>query len=109
MGVFVPVVLVLFLVTMSFGAAGLCVSSLAREPTLAAVGSFGLLLVIWLINMLAYNDSIPFTDLFSYLSLIGHFESLRRGIFSSADAVYYLLFTTLFLWLTVQRLDMDRN
>jgi ABC-2 type transport system permease protein len=99
----------LFLLMMSFGAAGLFVSSLTREPTIAAVGSFGLLLVIWLINMLAYNDSIPFTDLLSYLSLIGHFESLRRGIFSSADAVYYLLFTTLFLWLTVQRLDMERN
>lgn len=99
----------LFLLMMSFGAAGLFVSSLTREPTIAAVGSFGLLLVIWLINMLAYNDSIPFNSLFAYLSLIGHFESLRRGIFSSADAIYYVLFTGLFLWLTVQRLDMERN
>ncbi|MGH8539427.1 MAG: ABC transporter permease, partial [Stenotrophobium sp.] len=66
-------------------------------------------LVVWLINMLAYNDSIPFTAFFSYISLIGHFEGLRRGIFSSADAIYYLLFTGLFLWLTVQRLDMERN
>ncbi|TXH05681.1 MAG: ABC transporter permease [Nevskiaceae bacterium] len=99
----------LFLLMASFGAAGLFVSSLTREPTIAAVGSFGLLLVIWLMNMLAYNDSIPFTALFGYLSLIGHFESLRRGIFSSADAIYYVLFTGLFLWLTVQRLDMERN
>lgn len=99
----------LLLLMMAFGAAGLFVSSLTREPTIAAVGSFGLLLVVWLINMLAYNDSIPFTALFNYLSLIGHFESLRRGIFNSADAIYYLLFTGLFLWLTVQRLDMERN
>ena len=99
----------LLLLMMAFGAAGLFVSSLTREPTIAAVGSFGLLLVVWLINMLAYNDSIPFTALFSYLSLIGHFESLRRGIFNSADAIYYLLFTGLFLWLTVQRLDMERS
>lgn len=99
----------LFLLMSAFGAAGLFVSSLTREPTIAAVGSFGLLLVIWLMNMLAFNDSIPFTAVFSYLSLIGHFESLRRGIFSSADAIYYVLFTALFLWLTVQRLDMERN
>lgn len=99
----------LLLLMMAFGAAGMFVSSLTREPTIAAVGSFGLLLVVWLINMLAYNDSIPFAELFSYLSLIGHFESLRRGIFNSADAIYYLLFTGLFLWLTVQRLDMERN
>ncbi|HWU67891.1 MAG TPA: ABC transporter permease [Stenotrophobium sp.] len=99
----------LLMMMMAFGSAGMFVSSLTREPTIAAVGSFGLLLVIWLINMLSYNDSIPFGALFGYLSLIGHFESMRRGIFDSADAIYYVLFTTLFLWLTVQRLDMERN
>jgi ABC-2 type transport system permease protein len=94
---------------MSFGAAGLFVSSLTREPTLAAVGSFGLLLLVWLINILAYNDSIPFRELFAYLSLIDHYESLRRGVFNTEDVVYYGLFTALFLGLTVQRLDMERN
>jgi ABC-2 type transport system permease protein len=99
----------LFLLMMSFGAAGLFVSSLTREPTIAAVGSFGLLLVIWLLSVLATNDSVPMHDLINYLSLINHYESMRRGIFNSADALYYVLFTSLFLWLTVQRLDMERN
>src|SRR3546814_20038973 len=36
----------LFLLMMSFGAVGLFVSSCTREPTIAAVGSFGLLLVL---------------------------------------------------------------
>lgn len=99
----------LFLLMAAFGAAGLFVSSLTREPTIAAVGSFGLLLVIWLVNILAYNDSIPFKELFAYLSLIDHYESLRRGIFDTADAIYYVLFSALFLWLTVLRLDMERN
>ncbi len=99
----------LFLLMMAFGAAGMFVSSLTREPTIAAVGSFGLLLVVWLINILAYNDSVPFKELFGYLSLIDHYESLRRGVFDTADAIYYLLFSALFLWLTVLRLDMERN
>jgi len=99
----------LFLMMMAFAAAGLFVSSLTREPTIAAVASFGLLLVIWLANILAYNDSIPFQELFSYLSLIDHFESLRRGVFATADVIYYLLFSALFLWLTVLRLDIERN
>lgn len=99
----------LFLLMMSFGAAGLFVSSLTREPTIAAVGSFGLLLVVWLLSILGYNDSIPFHDLINYLSLINHYDSMRRGIFSSADSLYYVWFTGLFLWLTVQRLDMERN
>ncbi|MFT4046823.1 MAG: ABC transporter permease [Solimonas sp.] len=99
----------LFLLMTAFTAAGLFVSSLTREPTIAAVASFGLLLVIWLANVLAYNDSVPFHEAFSYLSLIDHFESLRRGVFATADVIYYLLFSALFLWLTVLRLDIERN
>lgn len=66
-------------------------------------------MIVWLINILAYNDAIPFGEVFKYLSLIDHYDSLRRGIFNTSDVVYYLLFTGLFLWLTVQRLDMERN
>lgn len=102
-------VLGLFLLMSAFGAAGIFVSSLTKEPTIAAVGTFGLLLMIWLLSVLSANDSMPFKELWSYLSLIDHYDSLRRGIFSSADVAYYGLFTTLFLWLTVQRLDMERN
>ncbi len=99
----------LFLLMSAFAAAGLFVSSCTREPTIAAVGSFGLLLIIWLANILAYNDGVPFHEVFGYLSLIGHFESLRRGVFATVDVIYYLLFSALFLWLTVLRLDIERN
>jgi ABC-2 type transport system permease protein len=98
----------LFLMMLAFGAAGLFVSSLTREPTIAAVGGFGLLLLVWLVQILAYQDT-PLAGLFGYLSLIGHFDDLRRGIFDTGDVAYYLLFTTFFLWLTVQRLDLERN
>jgi ABC-2 type transport system permease protein len=98
----------MLLMMLAFGAGGLFVSSLTKEPTIAAVGGFGLLLLVWLTQILAYQD-IPFAEAFGYLSLIGHFESLRRGVFDTADVVYYLLFTVLFLWLTVQRLDLERN
>jgi ABC-2 type transport system permease protein len=98
----------LLLMMLSFGAAGLFVSTLTREPTIAAVVSFGLLLLMWLIQVAADQQS-ALSPLFGYLSLISHFESLRRGIFNTADVVYYLLFTTFFLWLAVLRLDIERN
>jgi len=91
----------------AFGAAGLFVSTLTREPTIAAVLSFGLLLVIWLLQIIG-NQPGAIGQLFTYLSLIGHFDNLRRGIFNSADVAYYLLFTALFLWLAVLRLDSER-
>ena len=98
----------LFLLTMSFAACGLFISSLTREPTIAAIGSFAALLVIWLLKMPASFDS-SFAPVFDYLSLISHYQDLISGLFDSSDVVYYLLFTALFLWLTVMRLDMERN
>src|SRR5690349_1694203 len=82
----------LFLIMLAFGAAGLFVSSLTREPTIAAVAGFGLLLIVWLVQILGYQEN-KFAELFSYLSLISHYESLRRGVFNTADVAYYLLFT----------------
>jgi ABC-2 type transport system permease protein len=98
----------LLLMMLAFGAAGMFVSSLTREPTIAAVGGFGLLLLVWLIQILSYQE-IPFAEVFGYLSLIDHYDALRRGIFDTADVAYYVLFIALFLWLTVQRLDLERN
>jgi len=96
------------LLMLSFGAAGLFVSTLTREPVIAAVGGFGLLLVIWLMEAMAYGGGL-FSEVFRHLSLIGHFEKLRRGVFDTADVAYYVLFITLFLWLAVQRLDIERS
>ncbi|MBL6749148.1 MAG: ABC transporter permease subunit [Nevskia sp.] len=99
----------LFLMMSAFGAAGLFVSTLTREPVIAAVAAFGLLLLLWILQGVAQSESLQHADLIGYLSLIGHFENLRRGVFNSADVVYYLLFVALFLWLSVLRLDIERN
>lgn len=96
------------LLMLSFGAAGLFVSTLTREPVIAAVGGFGLLLVVWLLEAMAYSGGM-FAEVFRHLSLIGHFEKLRRGVFDTADLAYYVLFIALFLWLAVQRLDLERS
>lgn len=98
----------IFLLSMAFASCGLFISSLTREPTIAAIGSFAALLVIWLLKMPASFDS-PLAPLFDYLSLISHYQDLITGLFDSSDVAYYLLFTALFLWLTVIRLDMERN
>lgn len=98
----------LFLLTLAFGAAGLFISSLTREPTIAAVASFAALLLIWLLRMPAQYDN-AYAELFNYLSLISHYQNLITGLFDSSDIVYYLLFIALFLWLTVQRLDLERH
>ena len=48
------------------------------------------------------------SGLFSYLSLLRHYEALLTGLFNSADVFYYLLLTLMFLGLSIRRLDADR-
>lgn len=109
-------VLGLWLMMGAFAAAGIFVSSLTREPTIAAIGSFGLLLAIWLLHAVSFFGwqptvlglTLPIDDIARQLSLIGHYEHLLYGIFDSGDVGYYMVFSGLFLALAVQRLDMER-
>lgn len=98
----------LLLMLMAFGAAGLFVSTLTKEPTIAAIGGFGLLLLVWLVNVMAYQEG-AYAEVFKQISLLSHYENLRRGVFNTSDVSYYLLFCALFLWGSVQRLDMERH
>lgn len=106
-------VLGLTLVLASFAAAGLYMSTLTRQPAIAAVSSFGLLLFLWIIN---WADSAEINaslaegggNILPWFSLLNHFEPLLKGVFSTADIAYYLLFICLFLVLSVRRLERLR-
>lgn len=100
----------LFLVTASFAAAGLYISTLTRHPAIAAVSSFGLLLFLWIINWAGNtaDTEVYGENVLSWFSLLTHFEPLLRGVFSSADIIYYLLFICLFLVLGIRRLERLR-
>ena len=108
MGMLLAGVLGLVLLLGSFAAVGLFMSTLTDQPTIAAVSSFGVLLLLWIIDWAGSNNVGEASELFAYLSLLRHFESLLKGVFDSADVIYYLLFVVLFLGLSIRRLDADR-
>jgi len=105
-GLFLAATIGLALMLAAFAAAGLYLSSLTAQPTVAAVMTFGLLLLLWIIDMV--GKSAGGSELLSYLSLQHHYQSLLRGLFDSSDILYYLLFITSFIVLTIRRLDDDR-
>lgn len=92
-----------------FAALGLYMSTLTVQPTVAAVSTFGALLLFWIIDWA--GDKVSNTEagnLLGYLSMLRHFEALARGVVSSVDVTYFLLFITVFLVLAIRRLDADR-
>lgn len=97
----------LILLLASFCSIGLFISTLTRQPTVAAIGSFGILLLLWILN-LAGSTGNDGGELFAYLSMLTHYQQLLQGVFSSTDLIYYLLVTATCLILSVRRLDAER-
>lgn len=91
----------------TFTAIGIYMSSLTEQPVVAAISTFGVLLLLWIIDWSGGRRE-EITGLFHYLSLQSHFESFLKGLFSSADLIYYLLLMFVFLALTIRHLDQKR-
>ncbi|MDD5461877.1 MAG: ABC transporter permease subunit [Methylococcales bacterium] len=99
--------LALSLLGIAFAATGLCMSCIADHPTVAAIGTFGILLLLWILD---WSTSIKDqrSELFEYLSILRHFQNLQSGLISLTDVAYFLLFTATFLILSIRSLDNDR-
>jgi len=107
-GLFAAGLLGLFLVLASFAAAGLFLSTLTDQPTVAAVSTFGLLLFLWILDWASGTRTQDTSEVLGYLSLLTHYDALLKGVFDTQDVAYYLLFITTFLVLSIRRLDADR-
>ncbi|MES9965366.1 MAG: ABC transporter permease subunit [Candidatus Sedimenticola sp. 20ELBAFRAG] len=97
----------LLLLFAACGAIGLYLSSLTSQPTVAAVGTYGVLLFLWIIN--AATSGGETSPLFDWISLSSHFHRLLSGLVSSTDIAYFLLLTGFALALTIRRLDSLRS
>ena len=89
----------------SFTALGIFFSSLTNQPIIAAITTF--IALVSMVGLGSYFASDP-SHWFNYISMTKHYQSFTRGVFDSADIIYYLLFIVTFLTLTVRRLDSDR-
>lgn len=105
LGLLAACMLGLFLLLLSFASAGLYMSTLTQQPAAAAASSFGLLLLLWVIDFAGAGSESRSSTLFAYLSISNHVNAFFRGVFDTRDVVYYLLFMTAFLALSVRRLD----
>lgn len=107
-GLFAAGMLGLALLSASFVAAGLFVSCMSAQPAVAAIGTFGLLFLLWVLDLSGNVEGDAPERLFAQLSLMRHFDALLNGVFDTRDVAYYLLFIATFLGLSIRRLDAER-
>jgi ABC-2 type transport system permease protein len=85
---------------------GLMISSATRNQIVAAVVTFGLGLILWVISFLpesvgAFEGYKTLRMGLVYLSLQEHLNDFTRGVIVLKDVYFYLSFTVICLFLTV--------
>jgi len=106
-GKLLSIYLGMLLLLAAFAAIGLYLSSLTENQTIAAVGTFGALLMLWIIDWIGGSMSSG-QSVLAYLSLLQHHQSMLEGVFDSSDIAYYLIIIIGFLVLTIRQLDRER-
>jgi len=97
----------LLLLLGSFAAIGLYLSSLTSNQTVAAISTFGVLLMLWIIDWIG-SAAGNGESVLAYLSLLKHHQAMLEGVFDTGDVAYYLLLIAGFLGLAIRQLDRER-
>ncbi len=98
----------LTLLLAAFSAIGLFLTTLTSSTAVAAVSTFGVLFLLWIISLAGNSGSEQVASVLNYLSLLTHYNHLLNGLFNTADVFYYLIVITIFLALSIWRLDSER-
>ncbi len=91
-----------------FLAIGIFASSLTENQIVAAVISFGFILMFTLIDAAAAQVQGLLRVILSKLSLVAHSRSFFNGVIDSRDVIYYLSFMALALFLTFRVVESKR-
>lgn len=107
-GVFLLSHLGLVLLATSILALGMFISSLSESTVVAAIMTFALVLLLWLIDAVAQGLPGVLGAAIGHLSLLQHFTDFTEGIFDTAGLVLFLSFILLGLYLTAQSVETLR-
>lgn len=91
-----------------FLAIGLLGSTLTRNQIVAAVLSFAVLLVLFVVNIVANFTTPPLSDLFEFLAPGAHTDAFLKGAVGLPDLVYALSLIGVPLYLSVVALGARR-
>ena len=97
----------ILLISSSFLALGLLMSSMCKNQLVAALTSFGILLTLWVIGSLSTRGG-SIAEFLSSLSFPAHYHDFVRGVIPLKDVVYYVSFTCVCLFATFKSIESSK-
>ncbi len=89
-------------------AIGTFISTLTRNQIIAGAATFGVCLLLWVLEWVSGYESATWARVLAYLSVISHFESFSKGVLATKDAVFYISGIFLGLFLTSRSMESLR-
>lgn len=89
-------------------ALGAFLSTLTKNQIVAAALTFGLLLLLWVLNWATSFSDSTLADIFEFLALSPHFEQFSKGVIELKDFTYYVSAAALGLFLSKRSLESLR-
>jgi gliding motility-associated transport system permease protein len=108
LGLLLAAALGLDLVYLLFAGVGLWASTLSRRPSTAAAGTYGLLLLLSVVDLAAREDT-PGGLLLRWLAWHEHLMPFLMGLVQTSDLAYFLILTALSLGLALRQLARYRG
>ena len=87
---------------------GLFISSLTKNQIVAAMATFAVFLMLWVISWISTFVGPTTQTVLQYLSLTEHFDDFAKGIIDTKHVIYYLSFMAFGLFLTAKSVDSER-
>ena len=98
----------LFLYGAAILAMGLFISTLTESQIVSGIITFGMFLVLWLIEAFSSGAQGVAKDVLTYLSVIGHLDDFIKGVIDTSHVIFYLTLAFVGLFLTYRSLESMR-
>jgi len=89
-------------------AIGTFISTLTKNQIIAGGATFGVCLLLWVLEWVSGYETSTWARVLSYMSVITHFESFSKGLLASKDAIFYVTVIFFGLFLTARSMESLR-
>ena len=84
------------------------ISTLTENQIVAAILSFGTILMMWLIDVFSRSASEGVKAVLTYLSILNHLNDFLAGVIATSHIIFYLSLILVGVFLTYRSLDSLR-
>jgi ABC-2 type transport system permease protein len=91
-----------------FISVGMLISSFTGNQIVAGMLTFGVFLLLWVIDWIGSFLGPSGETIVNYLSITRHFEDFAKGVIDTTHLIYYVSFITFGLFLTAKSVDSER-